>query len=535
MVTLNRPVSGDLILSTDVSNIVAGILGDDGAGQLWRFHAVTDTDDYGAILGNQDTTNGLAARIQYGPIANPTVLADFTKDETRLNVGTAFKQLNAPSAPSTSGYTLIYPRTSDGRPAYRAFGGSETVLATAGEVPSGIVTTTGDMLYSSSGTTVSRLAIGTTNYSLQVVGGVPSWQPSPTSVLTTTGDLLYASGANTLARLAIGTARQALTVNTGANGFTYVASLQSLLSAAGSIVVASGANTPAELTIGTARQALTVNSGATGLTYVASLQSLMTAQGDIVQASAANTPARLAIGTARQQLAVNSGATALEYVASLQSLMTGTGDLVYSSGANTPARRAIGSTGDVLTVSGGVPVWSSPASSGLTKLDEKSGTGSSGTLSFTSISGSYRKLVCVVVGRSSAAVAAADVRLSFNGSSTAGEYVTQLVQSANTTVASAQAIGSVGYHTVGQMPGASSSANLYASIDIHVTEYANTGMYKAVRADQGGALNLTSGGVFTQTTSGAFAQTTAITQIDLTLSSGNWTTTSRATLYGWTA
>jgi hypothetical protein len=365
MVTLNRPVSGDLILSTDVSNIVAGILGDDGAGQLWRFHAVTDTGNYGAILGNQDTTNGLAARIQYGPLANPTVLADFTKDETRLNVGTAFKQLNAPSAPSTSGYTLIYPRTSDGRPAYRAFGGSEVLLGNYTETPASVLTTTGDTLYRD-GSGPARLAVGTAFQELTVNSSAtaPQWSNGVLARVTTAGDIVQATGANAIARLAIGTARQTLLVNSGATALAYGESLQSLMTTTGDIVVASSANTPARLAIGTARQALTVNSGATGLTYVASLQSLMTAQGDIVQASAANTPARLAIGTARQQLAVNSGATALEYVASLQSLMTGTGDLVYSSSANTPARLAAGTNGQVLQLSGGLPIWATLAGSG---------------------------------------------------------------------------------------------------------------------------------------------------------------------------
>jgi hypothetical protein len=64
--------------------------------------------------------------------------------------------------------------------------------------------TAGDTLYYASGTTLTKLAIGTAYQAFQVNAGAtaPSWQPSATSVLTTQGDLLYASGANTLARLA---------------------------------------------------------------------------------------------------------------------------------------------------------------------------------------------------------------------------------------------------------------------------------------------------------------------------------------------
>lgn len=62
----------------------------------------------------------------------------------------------------------------------------------------------GDTLYYASGTTLTKLAIGTAYQALQVNAGAtaPSWQPSASSVMTAQGDLLYASAANTLARLA---------------------------------------------------------------------------------------------------------------------------------------------------------------------------------------------------------------------------------------------------------------------------------------------------------------------------------------------
>ena len=64
--------------------------------------------------------------------------------------------------------------------------------------------TAGDTVYYASGTTLTKLSIGTAYQAFQVNAGAtaPSWQPSATSVLTAQGDLLYASGANTLARLA---------------------------------------------------------------------------------------------------------------------------------------------------------------------------------------------------------------------------------------------------------------------------------------------------------------------------------------------
>jgi hypothetical protein len=65
------------------------------------------------------------------------------------------------------------------------------------------MTTTGDTIYSSSGTTPARLGIGTTGQVLTVAAGLPSWStPASSSPLTTKGDLYTYSTTNTA--LAIG-------------------------------------------------------------------------------------------------------------------------------------------------------------------------------------------------------------------------------------------------------------------------------------------------------------------------------------------
>jgi hypothetical protein len=79
--------------------------------------------------------------------------------------------------------------------------------------------TAGDTLYYASGTTLTKLAIGTAYQAFQVNAGAtaPSWQPSASSVLTAQGDLLYASGANTLARLAKDATSTRYLSNTGSS------------------------------------------------------------------------------------------------------------------------------------------------------------------------------------------------------------------------------------------------------------------------------------------------------------------------------
>jgi hypothetical protein len=79
------------------------------------------------------------------------------------------------------------------------------------------MTTTGDIIYSSSGSTPTRRVIGSTNQVLTVVGGVPTWQtPSSgfTDPMTTRGDLVYRNFSNVTARLGIGSSGQLL----GSNG-----------------------------------------------------------------------------------------------------------------------------------------------------------------------------------------------------------------------------------------------------------------------------------------------------------------------------
>jgi hypothetical protein len=108
--------------------------------------------------------------------------------------------------------------------------------------------TTGDLLYASGSTTLSKLGVGTNGYILTVNSGVPSWQPAPatgvssfqtslsgllpststTGAVTlsgtlgagsggtglttyTAGDLLYANGTTSVTKLAIGATNYVLT------------------------------------------------------------------------------------------------------------------------------------------------------------------------------------------------------------------------------------------------------------------------------------------------------------------------------------
>ena len=78
------------------------------------------------------------------------------------------------------------------------------------------MTTTGDMIYSSGGSTPARLGVGTNGYVLTLAAGVPSWAVSTAGFanpMTTAGDLIVGSASGTAARYAAGTSGFVLTAN----------------------------------------------------------------------------------------------------------------------------------------------------------------------------------------------------------------------------------------------------------------------------------------------------------------------------------
>jgi hypothetical protein len=266
--------------------------------------SANDPTAYALTATNIDTTNGLALKVQYGPLLSPTEIATFAKARItfsqllRLSGGSLdISQQSAPAVPGAD-LTRLYADT----------GGNSGLL---------------------------HVIAGAGGSARRVLDG---------GIGTAAGDILRWTASNTPARLALGTARQNLAVNSGATDLAYQASLQSLMTAQGDIVQASSANTPARLAIGTARQQLNVNSGATAIEYVSSPHSLLTAQHDLLTASAANTPARLATGTANQVL---HGANTWGSVATGDLATDATVTITSVSGSTSSPTTASGSAADL--------------------------------------------------------------------------------------------------------------------------------------------------------------------------------------------
>ena len=83
-VTLYAPSAGEEVRATHVAQFVNLHTGASGGGALVRLYDVSDSASYSVVVGNQDTTNGYALKIQYGPVATPTTLATFAKGGSRV-------------------------------------------------------------------------------------------------------------------------------------------------------------------------------------------------------------------------------------------------------------------------------------------------------------------------------------------------------------------------------------------------------------------------------------------------------------------
>jgi len=110
--------------------------------------------------------------------------------------------------------------------------------------------TAGDLLYYATGTTLTKLGIGSAYQHLGVNAGgtAPEWQASANSVLTAQGDMLYASAANTLARLAKNTTATRYLSNTGSNNNPAWAQVDLTNGVTGTLPVGNGGTGLATLT-----------------------------------------------------------------------------------------------------------------------------------------------------------------------------------------------------------------------------------------------------------------------------------------------
>lgn len=173
----------------------------------------------------------------------------------------------------------------------------------------------------------------------------------------------------------------------------------------------------------------------------------------------------------------------------------------------------------ILSSSGGAPAT-------MELISTAYGTGSSGTITFSSIPATYKHLqVRAVVKKDTAG--AIEFGMQFNGDS-GSNYLWHRLTGNGSTVTSGWYGGLGGASYLGYTDG-SSTANIHAANIIDILDYASTTKNKTMRALVG---NYNASAGLIRLNSGAWLSTAAVNSITLTYGGYNFTSTSRFSLYG---
>ena len=157
-----------------------------------------------------------------------------------------------------------------------------------------------------------------------------------------------------------------------------------------------------------------------------------------------------------------------------------------------------------------------------------SGTGASGTISFTSIPSTYTHLQLRMFSRDDAAGTEGNYIVQFNND-TAANYNSHYLEGSGAAVAAGVNTTKT-YIYAFPYPQNSVTASVYGGLILDILDYANTNKYKTSRALGGYDAN---GSGYVDFTSGLWMSTSAINRVDIkTMGAGNWTTASRFALYG---
>jgi hypothetical protein len=155
-----------------------------------------------------------------------------------------------------------------------------------------------------------------------------------------------------------------------------------------------------------------------------------------------------------------------------------------------------------------------------------SGTGSSNTISFTSIPSTYKHLQVRFISRSTTS--------SFNqvffqlNSDTASNYSMHLLLGDGST-ASAYGEANATRGSVAMQTGSSNGANIYGTSVLDVLDYTNTNKFKTTRGLAGVDAN---GSGYVWYSSGNWRSTSSVTSLQLIAETGSFTTDSQFALYG---
>jgi len=157
------------------------------------------------------------------------------------------------------------------------------------------------------------------------------------------------------------------------------------------------------------------------------------------------------------------------------------------------------------------------------------GTGSSGTITFSSIPQNYKHLQVRLDARVSGANLATSMRVNNDSSNL---YARHALFGTGASVSAAGSASQTSISWIDFVTGSNSAANIegVGILDIH--DYSSTTKTKTIRLFGGYDTNNGSDGGLITLQSGLYNSTSAVTRLDFLVASGNWTTTTSFALYG---
>jgi len=179
------------------------------------------------------------------------------------------------------------------------------------------------------------------------------------------------------------------------------------------------------------------------------------------------------------------------------------------------------------TLSSGVAA----STSSYESIASATGTGSSGTITFSSIPATYSHLQIRCIARTDTGFGTDYIQFRFN-SDTGSNYTYHGIEGDGASTYNFAATGqTIVLNT--NITGSAATANAMGTAVIDIVDYANTSKYKTVRTIGGQDQNSLSNTGQIRLISNLWLSTSAINRIDLTsYRSANWTTSTTFALYG---
>lgn len=166
---------------------------------------------------------------------------------------------------------------------------------------------------------------------------------------------------------------------------------------------------------------------------------------------------------------------------------------------------------------------------GQVLIDEQTPSGT-GVVTFAAIPATFRDLVLIVRGRGTAAATGVSVAMTFNND-TGANYDHQRHTANNATLSGSGNVAQTSI-SAGSIAAASATAGVASTFTFEILDYKGTAFQKAAHGVCAHKVSELAAGLVAEIRSGFWRNAAAITEIDLTLSSGNFAAGSVVSLYG---